>query len=196
MEENKNIEEVTSAQNDEVDTTTEKNERDWKKEYYKEYWTRKQIEKKISDLESKVSSINSQSDPIDYGNYNKDEVLFVEKLAEKKAEQIVERKLKSYMEDKHNQELVSKEQQAFLDNHPEAIEDLDRIKKLQKEYFPEKSYSYVYKKFFVESESKEPEKRGVKLTWWTWWIDVTKVNPSKRVSDQDLRDYYWKLLNK
>lgn len=194
--EKETIEEVVSTESETAEETAQKTERDWKKEYYKEYGTRKQIEKKVSDLENRFDSISTPNQPIDYGDYNKDQVEFIEKLAEKKAGQMIDKKLNSFMENRQNQELVSKEQEAFLDQHPEAIDDLDRIKDLQKQYFPGKSISYVYKKFFNEEVEEQPKNKGVKLSWWSWWWDVTKVNPKKQVSDDDLRSFYWKLLGR
>ena len=194
--EKETIEEVVSTETETAEETAQKNERNWKKEYYQEYWTRKQIEKKVSDLEQKFNTIQSTNQTTDYGDYNKEQVEFIEKLAEKKAEQLIDKKLHSFMDNRQNQELVSKEQEAFLDQHPEAIDDLDRIKDLQRQYFPGKSISYVYKKFFNEQEEEQPKNKGVKLSWWSWWWDVTKVNPKKQVTDDDLRAFYWKLVGR
>lgn len=187
---------VESTQTDSVEETTQKNERDWKKEYYKEYGTRKQLETKVSQIESKVNSLGSSSNQIDYGDYNKEQVDFMSKLAETKAEQIVEKRLSSMLQEKHNQELVSKEEQAFLDKNPEAIEYIDKVKELQWKYFQWKSYNYVYKKFFSDEEKDEPAK-GVKLSWWTWWADVSNVQiKDKKVTDDDLRKHYAKQLGR
>jgi hypothetical protein len=137
------------ASNDQVDVAPVANDTDVSKEeaqekmvpakdFYKVYGQNKAMEKRLQELEAKYTAPKQEED---YGNYQKEDVDFIEK----RAQQVAERKFNELSETREKTQLQQKEEQAFLESHPEAIQHLDDIYVFKKNNAPKMSLVNVWK---------------------------------------------------
>lgn len=155
----------------ETETTENQNPQEKKevnKDFYKVLWQKKQLEKELQEIKARKQQIEEQrSNEEDLGEYDPDDLAFIEKRAEK----IAEKKFNELHNQKEQQVLQLKEEQAFLANHPEAIEKLDAVKRYRDTIDPEMSLKSAWRLLAPAYwyEPQEAPKQQPNL-WGNWSI--------------------------
>ena len=145
-----------------------------KKDFYRIYWEKKSLEKKIQELEARIPA---QKHEEDYWSYQKEDVDFIEK----RAQAVAERKFQELSEAREKTQLQQKEEQAFLEAHPEAVQYLDGIYELKKNMAPNMSLVRVrkwYQKLFGDDE---PVSRPASM-WGNW---SAQPKPKVEMSEEE-----------
>ena len=103
-------------------------------------------------------------------------------------EKLVERKARELNDTRERQDLVVKEEEAFLKANPTAYEKLDDIREMKRNN-PKVSYSKLYK-FFFDEEPEPPKEQGIK------GAPPKQVYDSNDLSPNSVNDSLKKMMGK
>lgn len=176
MENNETL--VTPASNGEmqdssVDMQTPAQDTDYKKLAYANYGKLRKAEETIAQLTNTVQSLQANSYRNDYDGYEPDQINTIEKIAERKAQEIVQRNLQ-------NQSVAiqqQKEEEHFLIHNPDAYEFMDELRNFKK-MAPSRSYSAIWKSMYAQetpSFQSSPQPRSFQEN-----VSSGNPNPPKR----------------
>ena len=119
-----------------------------KKDYFRVYGEMMKYKKWFEELKGEVQTLKSSipaQEEVYEGDYDKDQVQFVERLAEKKAVKIAEQKFNELFKQREQSELQHREEKEFLKANPEAVEYLESIYNFKKNVDPNISLNQAWK---------------------------------------------------
>ena len=99
---------------------------------------------------------------------------------------LAEQKARELLENRDRNDLVVKEEEAFLKANPQAYERLDDIREMKRRN-PELAYNKIYK-FFFEEEPEPPKAQGIK------WVPPKSVYEEGDLSPASVNESLKKMM--